>query len=99
MLLGNVAKDGGHLLCTSQELANLDNSAISFIRPMFGGQEFIRGINRYCVWVTESDFNTAVQIPQLSDRFEKVKIVRNQSSKRLFEKVGIPRKKREGGIK
>jgi hypothetical protein len=82
MLLGNVAKDGGHLLCTSQELANLDNSAISFIRPMFGGQEFIRGINRYCVWVTESDFNTAVQIPQLSDRFEKVKIVRNQSSKK-----------------
>ena len=49
---------------------------------MFGGQEFIRGINRYCVWVTESDFNAAVQIPQLRDRFEKVKIVRNQSPKK-----------------
>jgi hypothetical protein len=82
MLLGNVAKDGGYLICTSQELRSLSDLEIEFVRPMFGGQEFIKGINRYCFWITENNFNRAIEIPQLRHRFEKVRNMRNQSSKK-----------------
>ena len=42
MLLGNFAKDGGHLLLDRNAVKELDPSVLKFIRPMFGGQEFIK---------------------------------------------------------
>ncbi len=36
MMLGNFAKDGGHLLLTHNEAAALDQQAKRFIRPIFG---------------------------------------------------------------
>jgi hypothetical protein len=43
MLLGNFAKDGGHLICDYDESQEMDEVAKKFLRPMFGGQEFIKG--------------------------------------------------------
>ena len=82
MLLGNFAKDGGNLICDMNDIENLDSQAIKFVRPMFGGQEFIKGIKRYCIWVTENDLEEALRIPQLRARFEKVSNVRLNSLKK-----------------
>jgi hypothetical protein len=73
MLLGNFAKDGGHLICNADALANLDSQAREFIRPMFGGDEFIKGISRYCFWVSDSDLAEANKSKELCDRFQRVK--------------------------
>ncbi len=82
MLLGNFAKDGGHLICGANDLDALDATAAKFVRPMFGGQEFIKGIQRYCFWVTASDFDEANQSPELAKRFENVRRNRLESPKK-----------------
>lgn len=82
MLLGNFAKDGGHLICTYDELSNLDTTAKSFIRPMFGGQEFIKGISRYCFWISDEDLPLAQTSEVLQKRFERVQESRLASPKK-----------------
>ena len=82
MLLGNFAKDGGHLLLEHSELSKLDSFSKQFIRPMFGGQEFIKGNARYCLWIEEKDFEKTKQSNSLCERFEKVKMNRLASNKK-----------------
>jgi hypothetical protein len=82
MLLGNVAKDGGNLIVSADEIRNLDRDALEFIRPIFGAQEFIKGIQRYCFWIADKDASRAAKIDQISRRFELVANSRNQSPKK-----------------
>nr|WP_314860747.1 DNA methyltransferase [uncultured Undibacterium sp.] len=82
MLLGNFAKDGGYLICDHDEVRNLDQIARKFIRPMFGGQEFIRGLSRFCFWISEEELSEAYQSKELSERFERVKQNRLESTKK-----------------
>ena len=72
MLLGNFSKDGGHLICKGEDFSSLDEIAMRFVRPMFGGEEFIKGISRYCFWIEDNELETANQSPQLQRRFELV---------------------------
>lgn len=82
MLLGNFAKDGGNLICECHEITGLDEIAKKFLRPMFGGQEFIKGISRYCFWITENDLSEATKSKELQQRFERVKENRLRSTKK-----------------
>jgi len=82
MLLGNFAKDGGHLICDHHEIESFDEIAQSFLRPMYGGQEFISGKARYCFWVEEDGVETALQSPLLAARFELVRQNRLKSPKK-----------------
>ncbi|NTA19818.1 class I SAM-dependent DNA methyltransferase [Agrobacterium tumefaciens] len=81
MLLGNFPKDGGHLLLDGDERNALDEVARKFVRPMFGGHEFIQGKSRYCFWIKESDLQEAEKSPGLLRRFEQVRENRMASSK------------------
>jgi hypothetical protein len=82
MLLGNFAKDGGHLICTQDELGGLDAVAKTFIRPMFGGQEFIKGVSRYCFWISEEELPEAMKSEELRKRFISVRENRLASPKK-----------------
>lgn len=82
MLLGNFAKDSGHLICAHRDVKALDDIARSFLRPMYGGQEFIKGINRYCFWISESDLPKARLSAALRARFDRVKVSRENSPKK-----------------
>jgi hypothetical protein len=81
-LLGNFSKDGGGLICSYNEIDKLDDIARSFLRPMFGGDEFIKGINRYCFWISEGDFETARKSDELNRRFDFVRDNRLKSPKK-----------------
>jgi hypothetical protein len=82
MLLGNFSKDGGGLICTHNEMQKLDDVAKSFLRPMFGGDEFIKGINRYCFWIDEQELQKANESEELKRRFRFVSDNRLQSPKK-----------------
>lgn len=82
MLLGNFSKDGGGLICSHSEIASMDHIAKSFLRPMFGGDEFIKGINRYCFWVNEHDLDLAESSELLKKRFAFVRENRLKSPKK-----------------
>lgn len=81
MMLGNYAKDGGHLICQSSDIEMLDAVAKSFVRPMFGGDEFIKGVSRFCFWVDDNQVELAMESPELRRRFEEVKKSRLESPK------------------
>lgn len=72
MLLGNFAKDGGHLILSRAELTELDEEALSFVRPMYGGEDFINSLARYCLWIPDADAERAKQNPTVRLRLEGV---------------------------
>lgn len=79
MNFGNKPVDGGNLLLTGEEVASLNlslNQKNRLIRKNFGGAEFIRGIERYCLWISDADFDEAMTVPGIAARVEAVKRMR-----------------------
>ncbi len=81
---GNKPTDGGNLLLSSSGLQNLNLSIdqkLLFIRPFLGSAEFIRGQQRFCLWISDEDVAKANEIPEISKRIEAVRLMRLSSSK------------------
>ncbi|MGE3745168.1 MAG: class I SAM-dependent DNA methyltransferase [Sphingomonadaceae bacterium] len=79
MSFGNKPVDGGYLLMTGEELASLglsQDQRSRFTRRNYGGAEFIRGIERYCLWINDADLDDAMTVPGISARVEAVRQMR-----------------------
>ncbi|UUW09806.1 class I SAM-dependent DNA methyltransferase [Flavobacterium plurextorum] len=84
MCFGSMANDGGNLFLNEQEKENLISKypdISKLIKKLVGAQEFIRGENKYCLWINDKDLEFANQIPEIANRIEKCQKVR-LSSKR-----------------
>ena len=84
MTKGNQPTDGGHLLLSHHEVDALGLSMAErdhFIRRIYGSAEFIRGIERYCLWIEEEHLEQAVAIESIANRIENVRCVRLNSPK------------------
>jgi hypothetical protein len=81
MLLGNFAKDGGNLLLSVADARSLDERAKPFLRPIFGAQEFIQGISRFCLWIADHEVDMATRSDAVRARLSKVAEARAQSPK------------------
>ncbi len=84
MSFGNMPNEGGHLLLSVTEAEKvIEHHAVpaKFIRPFLGSQEFIRGTERRCVWVTDNDLDEANKVAWLRDRFGAVKQQRANSDR------------------
>jgi len=82
MVWGNKPTDGGNLSLLTTELKELLGQwpeAERYIRPYYGAAEFIRGLERFCIWVDDAEASSAEAIPALRDRFEKVRAFRLSS--------------------
>ncbi len=82
MYWGNKPVDDGNLILSSDEAMQiaLENPAArAFLRPYFGSSEFIKGVSRVCIWVTDSDQAEAASVPSLARRFERVREFRATS--------------------
>lgn len=79
MVFGSKPTDGGNLNLTPSErdalVAEAPESA-RFIRKYAGAQEFINGIERYCLWIADDEFEQASSIAPLAARFERVRAMR-----------------------
>ncbi|WP_308918050.1 class I SAM-dependent DNA methyltransferase [Jannaschia sp. LMIT008] len=82
MLLGNFAKDGGHLIISESEAATFSADGQAFLRPMFGGQEIVKGTRRLCIWVESDQSADAERVSELQIRFQKVAESRLKSPKK-----------------
>ncbi|MDR0233758.1 MAG: lactate dehydrogenase [Zoogloeaceae bacterium] len=79
MVRGNMPYDGGNLLLTSDELQALGltpEEKEKFVRRIYGSAEFIRGIERYCLWIEDSCLDKAMQLPGIRQRIEGVRAMR-----------------------
>lgn len=79
MSLGNMPKDGGHLLLSPEErklMLQQYPEADRFIRRFVGSQEAIRGIERYCLWIEDNEADAAAKIPGIKQRLDGVAAMR-----------------------
>ncbi|MEO1168503.1 MAG: DNA methyltransferase [Pseudomonadota bacterium] len=82
MVWGNKPTDGGHLLLEPDEVAQLnlsDNQREKFIRRFFGSAEYIRGNNRFCIWIEDKDLPEAKAIASINRRIDGVREMRLSS--------------------
>ena len=82
MVWGNKPTDDCNFQLTSdQRTALLAEYPVAekFVRPYLGAAEYIRGLQRYCIWVEDADLEEARAIPELRQRFERIREFRAAS--------------------
>lgn len=90
MVFGNMANDDGAFFLTKEEVEKLKSeypSSSKFIRRVVGSQEFIRGEERYCLWITENDVELAHSIPEIFHRIKQCEQVRLNSTREATRKL------------
>ena len=75
MYWGNKPTDGGNLILSPDEARQIvqdDPTAVPFLRPYFGSEEFIKASPRVCVWVDDNEVDTASEIKEIKRRIKAV---------------------------
>lgn len=84
MVYGSKPTDGGYLLLTSdkaKEIRQNDSIAAKYIRPFLGAEEFINGLERYCLWLIDSTAADRKASPEIQWRIKEVETMRLASPK------------------
>jgi hypothetical protein len=82
IVFGSMPNDGGHLLLSSEEKAELlrvEPGAAKFLRPFVGAEEFINGAERWCLWLAEATASELRSLPTVFRRVQGVQQHRLQS--------------------
>lgn len=90
MKYGNYPGDGNHLTLSPIEASELiarrpDLKAI--VRPLFGAQEFIKGLRRFCLWIDDDVLDLALTEPMIANRVEAVRETRLTSRDTSLNKL------------
>lgn len=75
LVYGNQAIEGGHLILSDiekNEIIDKYPSSSKFFRRLFGADDFINDIMRWCIWIYEKDLIEAKNIKPIADRIKKV---------------------------
>ena len=79
VITGNSPYEGGNLMLTVVEknelIYNYPSSSI-LIRKVSGANEFINGIERYCLWISDDNLKLALSIPPISKRIDNIRELR-----------------------
>ncbi|MBC8287369.1 MAG: class I SAM-dependent DNA methyltransferase [Nitrospinae bacterium] len=84
MGFGNMPNEGGFLLLSQSEVTDaVEKNSVNptYIKKFFGSQEFIKGQQRYCIWVKEHEYKDANNNEWLRQRFESVREKRSESKR------------------
>lgn len=96
MDFGNMANDGGSLLLSTDEkdqLINSDQRSGKFIKKLVGALEFIRGVDKYCLWIEDSELNEALKVSEIQKRISQTRVNRLKSKRPTTNKLAtIPHK-------
>ena len=79
MSFGNMPVDGGGLLLSTDDVSSLGMSGQDervLIRRIYGSAEFIRGIVRKCLWITDDKLSKALSINSVRSRIDRVRKMR-----------------------
>jgi type I restriction-modification system DNA methylase subunit len=82
---GSMPNDGGNLIIQTEKeyksIISIFPETKPFLREMYGGQDFIKGVKRYCLWITDEELSEAIKNSFISERLKLVNEYR-KSSKR-----------------
>lgn len=82
LVSGNMARDGGNLILTEDEKADLVSSEPGsqiFLRPLIGTTEIKQGTRRWAVWIQDDKIEEASHYPRIANRIEAVRAFRKAS--------------------
>lgn len=89
MVLGNMPNDYGFLQFSLEEMNEIllkHPFTKKYFRRIYGSQEFIKGIERWCLWLDESNYKEVENVPEISARFNLVSKERSNSPKLSYKK-------------
>jgi hypothetical protein len=85
MIYGNKPVDGGNLFFNSRteldEFLAAEPKAARFVRRIYGSEEFINGIDRWCLWLKDAAPSEINALPEVKKRVQAVREFRLQSTK------------------
>ncbi|MCY7346729.1 MAG: hypothetical protein LH614_10990, partial [Pyrinomonadaceae bacterium] len=90
MIYGNKPVDDGNFFLTKQEKAEFlarEPKAEKFIRKILGAEEFINGIDRYCLWLKGVPPTEWRSLPAVVERVQAVRAFREKSKKAATVKL------------
>jgi type I restriction-modification system DNA methylase subunit len=93
MQLGSSGIDGGHLLLTPEEKNEFikDNKDSSkYIKQFIGGADFLRGTERYCLWIDDDKVTEATNILKIKNRINKCREYRLGAGRDARKAADIP---------
>lgn len=79
---GNKPTDDGQLILTPEEKDELIEAqplATKLLRRYYGSQEFIKGVERWCLWISDDERSFAESIPPIKKRIDAVASFRIKS--------------------
>jgi hypothetical protein len=85
MFGGNIPRDQGNLLLSPDEAGDLITSypaTAELIKPVMGSKEFINGLGRYCLWITDEQARLAYSVPPIKSRLDQIIKYRLHGSER-----------------
>ena len=71
----------------AEKLISKSPDTSRFIRRFVGGEDFLKGKFRYCLWIDSQDVAEARRIPEIQERLENVETVRNASTEKSTKKL------------
>ncbi len=95
MFGGNIPRDRGNLLLSPDEMRALiatHPEATELVRPILGSNEFINGLQRYCLWITDCQAGLAATIPPIAARLADIREYRLHGSERGRAGLDTPHK-------
>lgn len=84
IVFGSMPNDGGHLLLTPDERRSLiaaEPAAERWLRPILGSEEYINGIERWCLWLSGISPAELRAMPHVRRRVESVRKQRLESTR------------------
>lgn len=81
---GSIPADGGHLVLEAQErdeLLAMEPQAAAWLRPYLGGEGFLHGEMRYCLWLKDCPPQLLRSMPRVLARVSAVRAMREASAK------------------
>lgn len=79
MSFGCMPYDAGNLLFTTEQKNDFlthEPRAEKYVRRFMGSQEVVKGIERYCLWISDSDRTHAESLPAVRERIENTRVAR-----------------------
>ena len=94
MTTGSPPTDDGGLLMTADEKRQLEAKypiLAKYIRPFIGAREFLHDkvgeFSRYCLWFKDGNPSDYAKIPEIKERFQKIKAIREKSNADRIKKM------------
>lgn len=92
MVNGSKPTDGGNLLLSAldkEQLLAVEPQAAAWIRPFVGSEEFINGVQRWCLWLKDCPPQELRRMPEILQRVEAVRQMRLASKDATTRKDAV----------